>query len=336
MIINLSKSTLIPLCFNTLTVEEFRSGKKKGWHFSYVYSFEEMKNVYILLMIYPYENLSKFVASYIASYVKSKKNEYLDRKVLEILNAFVNFNWLHKNSENRYELNRPYLFKQESLGKPITNDEVKVFREVFFSYPLFKDFLGLYTDDIENINVEKHSHPIFSYSMDNKYTNCFFSNLTSGTEILYLPEKNEIGGNNAGRTRFWDVFVSWAQHLQLMEKLNSTTFNIYLHSGGTFACSYFLSNDDLKLPDLYEYLTTHYPLHKMIDLNVIVMNLCFTYRKRLEDVKQYIIDEYIKRNECFNLIRTSEIFINKSEKRTDAVLSYPKYKSSYISHIIVN
>ena len=34
-------------------------------------------------------------------------------------------------------------------------------------------------------------------------------------------------------------------------------------------------------------------------------------------------------------IRTSEIFVNRSEKRDDSFVSFPKYKDSYISHLIL-
>jgi len=67
----------------------------------------------------------------------------------------------------------------------------------------------------------------------------------------------------------------------------------------------------------------------------LIWHICITYRKRLKDVKKYIIDQYVENKMKYNLIRTSEIFINKSDKVGEEGIAYPLYKDSYVSHLIV-
>lgn len=331
MIVDFTNSRRLPIINQTLL-----HPREKGWQFSYVYSFEEMRDMYILLSMYPYKSLSKFSQEYLVNYIKTNSREHLERKALEVLNALVNFGWYSRDDKGGFKLMNPNLFEPSSLGKTIVKDELKPFQDVFTTYPFFLDFIKLYAKDGDCSNIMDCPYVVFSFGSNKRYTDSFFYSLKSGSDVYYLPEINEIGQKNSGRIRFWDVFVSWAISLGVMEKLNSSIFDYTLATGNTFSCSYFLSSELVLLPDIATYLKERYPSNRMIDLKKIVMDLCFEYRKSLPEVKEHIVREYKKHSESFNLVRTSEIFINKSDKRNDEYVPYPKYKGSYISHIIIN
>ena len=118
-----------------------------------------------------------------------------------------------------------------------------------------------------------------------------------------------------------------------MEKFNSQLFGMKLSNGHSFACSYFVSNS--SLPPLPIIIERFYSTSRIIDINDLIWHICITYRKRLKDVKKYIIDQYVENKMKYNLIRTSEIFINKSDKVGEEGIAYPLYKDSYVSHLIV-
>lgn len=53
------------------------------------------------------------------------------------------------------------------------------------------------------------------------------------------------------------------------------------------------------------------------------------------DAKEFIINEYKANTEQISLVRTSEVFIKEREFSKKEKVFYPKYKDSYISHIIL-
>ncbi len=332
-IVDISQSKILPLSFQT--AKEFRDEENKGWSFSGVYSFEELRDIYILLANYRFVSVEHFTKNVVIPKMTSVENSWTSRRVREILNALVNFKWYSRNwngTEYKITTSIP-LFSSELLCQPISDIELPVFMNVFFSYSRFKEYISLYSCEVEQQSVLENSTPVYSFISDKKYTDSFFKEIKKNPDILHVKKINETGEKNSGFSSFWDVFITWALKLDILEKFNSQLFGMKLSNGHSFACSYFISNN--SLPSLPSIIERFYSTNRIIDINSLIWHICITYRKRLKDVKKYIIDQYVENKMKYNLIRTSEIFINKSDKAGEESIAYPLYKDSYISHLIV-
>lgn len=332
-VVNISQSQILPLSFQT--AKEFRDEENKGWSFSGVYSFEELRDIYILLADYTFVSVEHFTKNIVIPKTASVEHKWTPRRVREILNALVNFKWYSRNlngTEYKIATSKP-LFSPELLCKPISDIELPIFMNVFFSYSRFKEYISLYSYNIDQQNIIENSTPVYSFISDKKYTDSFFKELKHNPDILHVEKINETGEKNSGFSSFWDVFITWALKLNIMEKFNSQLFGMKLSNGHSFACSYFVSNN--SLPSLPIIIDSSFPTSRIIDINNLIWHICTTYRKRLKDVKKYIINQYVENKMKYNLIRTSEIFINKSDKVGEEDIAYPLYRDSYVSHLIV-
>lgn len=335
-VIDISKSKQITFQFRS--AKDYKNTEGKGWSFSNVYSFEEIRDLYILLMENGYiESVEKFTAKRVIPLVMPKGKSWTSRRVREILNAMVNFNWFERNTNgcNYWLTTKTPLFLSESLGKELTDCELDIFKKVFFEYERFREYLSLYHIDNNSDDVIINSIPIYSFSAEDRYTDVFFKSLDDNVDLMCIKDEDSSGQKSSGFKSFWDVFVSWAQKLNLMEKFNSNIFNMRLSNGKSFSCSYFNSSKDVCLPPLPCILKDLYPNRKVIDVNKLIFKICIIYRKPVKEVKEYIILQYSIYKKYISIVRTSEIFINRSEKKDDNAIAYPKYENSFISHLII-
>lgn len=333
--ISIIQSNHIPLSF--LTGKDAYSLYNKGWGYSFVYSLQEVRDIYLAIQKYKYINLGQFTDEYVIPHIPNVGVAWNKRRVLEILNALVNFGLLTP----QYELtNTVHLFEDYQIGKPIDDYDNKIFRRIFFSYHRFRDFSSLYLPIDNNYsNIEEvllnNSMPLFSFGSERKYTDSFFKTFKDNPDIYYIPEYNKDNEKNSGCKMFWDVFISWGVQLKVMEKFNSSIFNYKLSNGKTFSCSYFLSSDNLLMPSLIDFIKNNYPERKNIDLSLLIFTLCTIFRKSLSSTKDYIIEEYKRNKEYISLVRTSEVFIKSGKFAENSTVIYPKYKDSFISHLII-
>ena len=317
----------------------FKSSKdfRKGWSFSNVYSFEEMRDIYIVLLnkskIYSVE---KFTNEEVIPRVRPQGKEWTSRRVREILNAMINFRWFTRNDDGTiYKINTKFpLFSQDSLGEVLADKDFQVFKNTFLTYERFCEYLSLYTDN-DVLNIVEFSTPVFSYSTGKRYTNIFFKSMSDNTDLLCVDSEIVQGEKASTFLSFWDVFISWALRLKMMEKFNSQLFDIKLSNGKSFACSYFISPQQIQIPDILTIHNKSYSDKRIIDVNDLILHICLEYRKPVEEVKNFVLTQYIANKKHLSPVRTSEIFVNRSEKRDDAFVPLPKYKDSYISHLII-
>ena len=67
----------------------------------------------------------------------------------------------------------------------------------------------------------------------------------------------------------------------------------------------------------------------------LILELAIKFRLRVEKIKELIIEQYQIHKEYFSFERTSEIFIKKGDIKDGDKILFPKYKDSYISHLII-
>lgn len=330
-IIDISRSKRINLSFNPT------KGRSKGWNFSNVYSFEEIRDVYLILLNKSsIGSVEKFTKNEIIPKVKPQGEEWTSRRVREILNAMVNFRWFNKYGNGTfYQLATAHpLFDQDSFGRNLKDQDYHVFKNTFLTYDRFCEYLSLYAQD--NIfNIVESSTPVYSFSAGKKYTNTFFKSMSDNTDLLCVDSNNIQGEKNSTVLTFWDVFISWALQLGMMEKFNSLLFDIKLSTGKSFACSYFISSQQMQIPEIFTILSDSFSNKRIIDVNDLILHICIKYRKTVEEVKSYVLTQFIANKKYMSPIRTSEIFVNRSEKRDEVFVPFPKYKDSYISHLIL-
>ena len=255
--------------FSFKSSKELKEEMHKGWSFSNVYSFEELRDIYIILL--GKSNIcsvDKFTRNEVIPKVNPHGKKWTPRRVREILNAMVNFQWFSRNdSGNIYQITSDApLFPQDSFGSRLGEKDYNVFKNTFLTYERFREYLSLYTEH-DIFKIVESSNPVFSYSTGKKYTNVFFKSMCDNPELLYVGSKNDQGEKNSAFLTFWDVFVSWALRLKMMEKFNSQIFDVKLSTGKTFACSFFISSQQVQLPDILTLLSTSFANKKVIDVN---------------------------------------------------------------------
>ncbi len=333
--ISIIQSNHIPLSF--LTGKDAYSLYNKGWGYSFVYSLQEIRDIYLAIQNYKFIHLGQFTDEYVTPNIPNVGVAWNKRRVLEILNALVNFGLLTP----QYELtNKELLFENNQIGKPVNDNDNKIFRRIFFSYHRFRDFSSLYLPENNNFsNLEDvlldNSIPLFSFGSERKYTDSFFFTFKNNPDIYYIPEYNKDNEKNSGCKMFWDVFISWGVQLKVVERFNSSIFNYKLSNGKTFSFSYFLSSHSILMPSLIDFIKKNYPERKNIDLSLLIFTLCTKFRKSLSCTKDYIIEEYKQNKEYISLVRTSEVFIKSGKFAENNAVIYPKYKDSFISHLII-
>jgi hypothetical protein len=333
-----SKRIEIPFMTNREAFKEY----EKGWGYSFVYSLTELRDIFLTVKQYGVNSLSHFRENYVVDKIPYSKTEWKERRVLEILNALVNFGLIDKE----YHVLKPTYFLESSVGTPLTLEEKNIFKEIYLNYFRFKELFLLYINpellfsgkqEIENIteyNLTHNSDVLYSFMEEGSYVDSFFTQLENNPVIYTIPEQNKDGDKNGGVKRFWDVFMTWGENLGFLEKFNMTSVGCKLSSNKSFVCSYILSEEGITT-SLPQYIKEIYPDKRSIDLSQLVFNLCIDYRVSCNTAKEYVINEYKSNTEQISLIRTSEVFIKEKEFSQKEKIFYPKYKDSYISHIIL-
>ena len=329
--VDISKAEQVFL--NLITDEEARTIIHKGWSLSFVYSFQELRDVYLAFMRYGQRGLTvaEFSNHYVAGkipYVRRPWDEK-GRRVLEIKNALINFGFWEK----------PGVFEETEPGAPLSEADIRVFREIFFQYFRFQEYSSLFlrpdmnTEEKLALNerqILEESGVLYYYGSVGTRVDTFFYSLKSPETLFKFP-LNDKGAVKGGFVRFWDMFLSWASQLELVERLNMKRQGYLLSNGKAFSAAYFVS--PCSRVDVEAVLDDKFHRQLLIDISDLVMEMCLAYRCSISDAQQAVIDYYQAHPETVSLIRTSEIFIKETELNKNDRILYPKYKGSFVSHI---
>ena len=162
-VIDISHSKHISFSFKS--TKDFKEEEHKGWSFSNVYSFEEMRDIYLLLL--NQNNIcsvESFSMNEVIPKVKPRGKEWTSRRVREILNAMVNFRWFTRDVNGTvYQIATiSPLFSQESFGEDLNEEDYNIFKKTFLTYERFREYLALYTQN-DFVILMSHLRP-FSVS----------------------------------------------------------------------------------------------------------------------------------------------------------------------------
>ena len=324
---------------NMISDAEAKKVLGKGWTLPFVYTFQEIRDVYWAFRKFGQAGMTvaefsnKFVRDRIP-YARSRWDEK-GRRVLEIKNALINFGIINQETLEC----KPNVFEEVEPGTPLSKDDIRMFREIFFKYFRFQEFSSLLirpdmsTEDkvaLREEEIQGRSQPLYYYGSKDTRVDTFFYTLKS-PETLYKFPLNDKGNVKGGFVRFWDMFLSWATQLELIERLNMKRQGYLLSNNKSFSAAYFI-NPCAKV-DVVEILDKKFHRQLLIDISDLMMGICLHYRCSINDAQQAVIDYYQSHTNMVSLIRTSEIFIKETELNKNDRILYPKYKGSFVSHI---
>jgi len=327
--IDLSKSKQYELPFYNEEQAKQNSSVDKGWSYSYVYHFTELKNIFIALKNIPYKGKDDFSKRAIDSGLPFVKTPWDSRRILEQLNALINFGLITK--EYKPEKN---FFVESNYTSELSESDLDLFKKIYHEYFRFKEIHSWllnpkqedhtsFLNQVTIANLQQNSTPTFPFLIDNRFNDAFIFSLTDSTDIFRIPN------DNGDLMRFWDVYVKWGQELKLLEKFNLKNLDYELSNNvKSFACVYYVNPEKPKL-NLLSFIKSEYQ-GKHIHIPNLILKIALKFRYRISDIKQLIIEQALADSNSFSLQRTSEIFIRNTE-----INFVPQFKDSYISHLLL-
>ncbi|MDQ3130495.1 MAG: hypothetical protein M3Q99_07015 [Acidobacteriota bacterium] len=330
-LINLSKSPTKE--FHYISHDEYIKKFNKGWSFSYTYSLIELKNIYLLLKNVGFKNLSDFTKHCIKNKLFYEKTAWNERRVLEQVNALVNFGLITETKKIADESN----FSNSELDDKLSAEDLSVFSKIYFSYYRFKEIHSWLIDSesysfdelLDKINqeyVENFSKPIFPFRSNDRFTDTFIFELNDNTTVYKIGKSDKK--TYEGIKRFWDVFVTWGTSLGLAEKFNLADLNYkFSNNFKSPPCFYFHKPLDHTF-SLIDYLQDNYKV-KYVYIPKLVLALALEYRFSINDIKQLILKTATANSDAISLQKTSEILMRKTELKF-----IPKSNGFLFSHIL--
>lgn len=328
--INLSKSPTKELFY--LSQDEYRAKFEKGWSFSFAYSLTELRNIYLFLEIYGFKNLADFTKICIQNNLFYERTPWQDRRILEQINALKNFQLITDDEKSI----RRSLFSS-SPEDPLSEDDLKVFKDIYFSYHRFREIHswlvnpeGYNAELVENICQEAvldKSCAIFPIRGSDRCVESFIFSLQDNATVYRIAKREKKDFD--GMRRFWDVFVKWGTSLGLAATYNLGDFNYKLSSNFKPPSLFYFPRPIADDFDLLKYLLEKTRLRYVYIPN-LVLTLASEMRFSVDDVKRLIIDTTQKYPQSMSLQKTSEILMRKTE------LGFtPKSNGFLFSHILL-
>lgn len=323
---------------NLITDTEAKTVLGKGWTLPFVYSFQEIRDVFLAF----YKNgqngtVAEFSNKYVKGVIPPVRSSWDDkgRRVLEIKNALINFGLMDQQTLRCKE----GVFEEVVPGTLLSDADLQVFREIFFHYFRFQEYSSLFvTPDmtttgklaLAECQLVKRSKVLYYFGSTGNRIDSFFYTLAHPALVYKFPTDDK-GVVKGSFMRFWDTFLSWSSQLGLVERINMKRQGYLLADGKSFNAGYFI-NPGARI-DVAGVLSNKFKRQLMVDISELVMEICFQFRSSIGIAQQAVIDYYLANSDNVSLIRTSEIFIKETElNRNDRIL-YPKYKGSFVSHI---
>lgn len=333
--LDLSKSEdlILPYLPNTQFKERFEG---KGWSFSSVFHFSELKDIYLAIRLIGYTSKNEFTRRCLEELrIRSVSTPWdtEGRRILEHVNALINFGLI----DSAYKIVDEDLFKNSKIGEEITLNDKEVFKRIYFSYYRFREIMSWFIDPastnrenvIDIVNKKSmafDSKVIYPFSTQSRFTDSFIYNLKDNTPVYTITkDENE---SNGGILRFWDVFVKWGQELELIEKFNLKNLDIQLRGHKSLSCIYFKRPMDESF-DLKGYIKQNYN-STYISIPKLVLRIATEFRFPVENIKKTVVKQCLDSSDQFSLQRTSEVFIRNTE-----INFVPIVNDSYVSHILV-
>ena len=324
---------------NLISDAEAKAVLGKGWTLPFVYSFQEIRDVYFAFCRHLQKGMSvaEFSNKYVNGTIPFVKSEWDKdgRRVLEIKNALINFGILDKETQ----VCKKGVFEDVEPGTLLTEADLKVFRQIFFHYFRFQEYCSLFVNPrmttgekraLTEEQILRESGVLFYYGSAGTRVDTFFYTLKNPETLFKFP-LNDKGNVKGGFVRFWDMFLSWTGQLGLVERLNMKRQGYLLSNDKAFNAAYFI-NPYCEV-DVKEVLEDKFRRQLLIDISDLVMEICLQYRCGISVGQQAVIDYYLAHPDVVSLIRTSEIFIKETELNKNDRILYPKYKGSFVSHI---
>lgn len=323
---------------NLISDEEAKTVLGKGWTLPFVYSFQEIRDVYLAFCKYSQDGtVAEFSNKHVVGVIPPDNSNWdkKGRRVLEIKNALINFGIMDKDTLDC----KKGVFEDIEPGAPLRDSDLQVFREIFFKYFRFQEYSSLFlrpdmtTDEKRMLTEEQilgESKVLYYYGSVGTRVDTFFYSLKSPETLFKFP-LNDKGQVKGGFVRFWDMFISWTSQLELVERLNMKRQGYLLSNGKAFSAAYFVN--PYSQVDVEAVLDGKFHRQLLIDISDLVMEMCLSYRCSINTAQQAVIDYYQAHPETVSLIRTSEIFIKETELNKNDRILYPKYKGSFVSHI---
>lgn len=325
--IDLTQSKTIPISFLNEEDAKKQSSYQKGWSFSYVYHFSELKDIYLVLRNTELKRPIDILNYHLELGLKYEKTPWEERRILEQINALKNFGLVSGDNEVVKQV-----FDESTIGSPLTKEDLVVFKDIYFSYFRFIEMHSWFLDPESDSRIEamgkvteeelaNKSKVLFPFILNSRFTNAFILNLANSTKIY------SIGKGNEDLMRFWDVYVKWGQSLGLLEKFSLKELDVQFSSNvKSLSCIYFM-RDEIANFNLYDFIKREYKA-KYIQVPKLIFKIAKRHRFSLEGIKDLIITQSLNNSEQISLQRTSEIFIRGKGK-----ILFPKYRGSYISHL---
>ncbi|OLE51735.1 MAG: hypothetical protein AUG51_21515 [Acidobacteria bacterium 13_1_20CM_3_53_8] len=319
---------------------------EKGWSFSYVYYFSEIRDVYLALRGKRYEGKKDFKKAFtrycLSIDLPFESTPWNERRILEHLNALKNFSLVDKE----YRIIKQ-VFNNSKIGDPVSEDDLSIFREIYFSYFRFKEIFSWFinlnppsrlslVNQINKGYIKGSSRPLFAFSERGRLKDTFFSDLKDDVPLYYIKYKDEYLDENGNEDlmRFWDVFIKWGSALNLIEHFNlKRDLDIKTSSDKGIVCCYIISEEHRDF-NILDYVSKNYE-NNYLYLPELVFRIATEFRWSIQRTQQVIMDQYSQRKELFSIERTSEIFIKTSEIKDEDKILFPKYNDAYISHMVV-
>lgn len=310
----------------------FNNGK--GWSFSNIYSLKELRDIYIVSKNVESKNLKNITLQVVGKIIAESTKDWNERKVLEYLNALVNFRLLDSN----YEI-RKFCFEGSELNSPLTEKDKNELKGIFFDYFRFREISSwfFFPKDHKDFwlitidNLIENSIPIYFIANNNRFADTFIYDLQSS------QEKYIIEDNMSHLMRFWDVFLKWGISLKIIDKINLSKLEIKTTENKDISMVYFIKPfDQFNLVQFIEHNYSSFEYE--IFIPQLIFSIASKFRYSVESIKLFIEEQLIS-NSKITFERTSQIFIIKGKKNSkkiiDATYLYPMIDNSYVSHLII-
>lgn len=290
--------------YNSRALESISEMK---WSYFNVYFLTELRDLYITCTKYNIDGIPSLLSIYEKNVIKSENGKIWNkRNLLELTNALKKIGFI----SNSFAPLRGPLFSS-SIGQPLTMDDKKVFREIFYSYDRFKDFHKLF----ESLNY------VVAYKKGNsRFYNAFVVGVDYATEYYIQDKSSEV-------MRFWDVFLKWGAILGDYDRCLFKSVGLETNLNGLGISWVFRTK---KIPDQFSVL--EYATEKIGTQYISIIDLVWLIIKNkffaIEDIKELILKECFN-STAYSLQSTSAIFIEEEEKRM-----LPRVGATYMSHIL--
>lgn len=307
----------------------------KGWSFSYVYHFSEIRDIYLTVKQHRFNGLADFTNFCISSNLPYTKTPWNKRRILENLNALINFELIDRN----YEITKS-VFNDSSIGNPITDSDLKIFKNIFLNYFRFKELHSWFIDlkktgdyefisQVNEADLQTNSKVLFTYANNGKFTDTFYYNLPNNLNIYRIdPDKYPE------MLRFWDVYIKWGKNLKFIEKLNLNQIKSSSRNKTSESCVYIINNQEQNI-DMLSFIRQNFIIENYIYLPDLVLKLIQEYRIKVETAHKLIIAFYKTHKDIVSFERTSEIFIKRGTIKENEIILFLKYNEAYVSHLIL-